>query len=131
MPGRNDPCLCGSGRKYKRCCGATGEAAPASEEREHGQLVDEVTGWADRDSPGELRAALLEYLGDRREITEDEENCAAAWFLHDRELPGGQTPLERYADTGRNHGSGSSRPRTPRRSSASGACSTPTPGNNS
>ena len=19
--GRNDPCLCGSGRKYKRCCG--------------------------------------------------------------------------------------------------------------
>jgi len=21
-PGRNDPCLCGSGRKFKRCCGA-------------------------------------------------------------------------------------------------------------
>ena len=21
-PGRNDPCPCGSGRKYKRCCGA-------------------------------------------------------------------------------------------------------------
>jgi SEC-C motif len=21
-PGRNDPCWCGSGRKYKRCCGA-------------------------------------------------------------------------------------------------------------
>ncbi len=21
-PGRNDPCLCGSGRKYKRCCGS-------------------------------------------------------------------------------------------------------------
>ena len=20
--GRNDPCLCGSGRKYKKCCGA-------------------------------------------------------------------------------------------------------------
>ncbi|MHB8659930.1 MAG: SEC-C metal-binding domain-containing protein [Solirubrobacteraceae bacterium] len=20
--GRNDPCPCGSGRKYKRCCGA-------------------------------------------------------------------------------------------------------------
>ncbi|MDI9778475.1 SEC-C metal-binding domain-containing protein [Pseudomonas putida] len=19
-PGRNDPCLCGSGKKYKRCC---------------------------------------------------------------------------------------------------------------
>ena len=22
MPGRNDPCACGSGKKYKRCCGA-------------------------------------------------------------------------------------------------------------
>jgi hypothetical protein len=21
MPGRNDPCLCGSGKKYKSCCG--------------------------------------------------------------------------------------------------------------
>ena len=23
-PGRNDPCPCGSGKKYKRCCGAKG-----------------------------------------------------------------------------------------------------------
>lgn len=23
-PGRNDPCSCGSGRKYKRCCGRPG-----------------------------------------------------------------------------------------------------------
>ena len=22
VPGRNDPCICGSGRKYKKCCGA-------------------------------------------------------------------------------------------------------------
>ena len=21
-PGRNDPCTCGSGKKYKKCCGA-------------------------------------------------------------------------------------------------------------
>jgi SWIM/SEC-C metal-binding protein len=26
-PGRNDPCPCGSGRKYKKCCGAN---TPAS-----------------------------------------------------------------------------------------------------
>ena len=26
-PGRNDPCPCGSGEKYKRCCGATSGAA--------------------------------------------------------------------------------------------------------
>ncbi len=23
--GRNDPCVCGSGKKYKKCCGAGGE----------------------------------------------------------------------------------------------------------
>ena len=21
VPGRNDPCICGSGKKYKKCCG--------------------------------------------------------------------------------------------------------------
>lgn len=26
MPAPNDPCPCGSGRKYKKCCGATGKA---------------------------------------------------------------------------------------------------------
>ncbi|MBT9143735.1 MAG: hypothetical protein DDT29_02146 [Dehalococcoidia bacterium] len=24
-PGRNDPCPCGSGKKYKQCCGADGK----------------------------------------------------------------------------------------------------------
>ena len=32
--GRNDPCLCGSGKKYKKCCALKSE--PSSE-----QLVDE------------------------------------------------------------------------------------------
>lgn len=27
-PGRNDPCWCGSGRKYKKCCGAPGVESP-------------------------------------------------------------------------------------------------------
>jgi len=62
--------------------------------------VEAVTGWAEREFPGELRAALLEFVGERREIGEDEENWAAAWFLHHRELPGGGTPLERYAGAG-------------------------------
>ncbi len=24
QPGRNDPCSCGSGKKYKKCCGQNG-----------------------------------------------------------------------------------------------------------
>jgi hypothetical protein len=29
-PGRNEPCPCGSGRKYKQCCLATDEARAAA-----------------------------------------------------------------------------------------------------
>ncbi|MHB8928413.1 MAG: SEC-C metal-binding domain-containing protein [Bacillota bacterium] len=32
-PGRNDPCWCGSGKKYKRCC-ATAAPAPLNDETE-------------------------------------------------------------------------------------------------
>ena len=32
--GRNDPCPCGSGKKYKNCCGRPGANTPASEEAE-------------------------------------------------------------------------------------------------
>jgi tetratricopeptide (TPR) repeat protein/SAM-dependent methyltransferase len=31
-PGRNDPCSCGSGRKYKHCCGRADSGAPARDE---------------------------------------------------------------------------------------------------
>lgn len=31
--GRNEPCPCGSGKKFKRCCGGPGGAAPATEVR--------------------------------------------------------------------------------------------------
>ena len=45
--GRNDPCPCGSGRKYKRCCAAKAEAAPAGLKAairmKGGVAVDEVT----------------------------------------------------------------------------------------
>jgi uncharacterized protein len=29
--GRNDPCPCGSGKKYKKCCGAPGGASDADD----------------------------------------------------------------------------------------------------
>ncbi|MEM7220189.1 MAG: SEC-C metal-binding domain-containing protein [Pseudomonadota bacterium] len=28
--GRNDPCPCDSGRKFKKCCGAAAQARPAA-----------------------------------------------------------------------------------------------------
>jgi tetratricopeptide (TPR) repeat protein len=32
LPGRNDPCSCGSGKKYKKCCMGTDEASRAREQ---------------------------------------------------------------------------------------------------
>jgi len=37
--GRNDPCPCGSGKKYKRCCGRDHVAAPAGDADVHGQQL--------------------------------------------------------------------------------------------
>lgn len=41
-PGRNDPCPCGSGRKYKHCCEAkqSGAVLPAAELNQLGMLVN-------------------------------------------------------------------------------------------
>jgi hypothetical protein len=33
-PGRNDKCPCGSGKKYKLCCGATPQPQPAEQQVE-------------------------------------------------------------------------------------------------
>jgi hypothetical protein len=41
--GRNDPCPCGSGAKYKRCCGATRDSAERLERRFSAR--EEILGW--------------------------------------------------------------------------------------
>ena len=55
-PGRNDPCPCGSGRKFKLCCGAVAitVAAPVlaqSSARQCGECTACCQGWAE----GEIR----------------------------------------------------------------------------
>lgn len=37
--GRNDPCLCGSGKKYKHCCLGKGDPAVAERTRKAGIVV--------------------------------------------------------------------------------------------
>ena len=43
-PGRNDPCPCGSGRKYKRCCLPIDQAAGRERARQQALFDDEVSG---------------------------------------------------------------------------------------
>lgn len=44
--GRNEPCPCGSGRKFKRCCGQQGPAAPTPPSPEPARTFDDPETWS-------------------------------------------------------------------------------------
>lgn len=45
MTQRNEPCPCGSGRKFKKCCGARAQPTPAATAREsEGEVIEERVG---------------------------------------------------------------------------------------
>ena len=75
-PGRNDPCPCGSGDKFKRCCGGGRSPVPLISEEE-AQVVlaahaapDELERLiADRELPPEMLAILAEELNGRDPAT--------------------------------------------------------------
>jgi hypothetical protein len=52
-PGRNEPCHCGSGRKYKQCCLAKDEAADAK--RRAAAAVEQTAAPADAAPPAPKR----------------------------------------------------------------------------
>jgi hypothetical protein len=110
--GRNDPCPCGSGRKYKRCClGAeAGRVAalpftPAERERALGALQAFVER---REFDEEHALAEDEYWGDDLEDDELDEAMQLEasqagydlWFAADRPVDddSGQTPVELFLE---------------------------------
>jgi len=109
-PGRNEPCPCGSGRKYKRCCLARAEtvtaAASTAEERRSAQAALGQFGMR-REFEEEREAAEGEFWDDALDVlTEDEEDEIGEqgdayfleWFVVDCRLAGGQTPLELFLE---------------------------------
>jgi tetratricopeptide (TPR) repeat protein len=76
-PGRNDPCPCGSGNKYKKCCLAKDEAA----EREglaEAQTRREQAAAGRRQNERELRAAVAVRLQRAEEEDRYEDELDAA-----------------------------------------------------
>jgi SEC-C motif len=76
--GRNDPCPCGSGKKYKHCCGqpAVPEAAPAES---HQGAIALAMGWLAQHHRKGFAAALQTVLDDAAlEIFDDDEEQARA-----------------------------------------------------
>lgn len=93
---RNNPCPCGSGRKYKRCCLAE-EKRAAREARFDDAVGGRIQDWSTKVAGDEISAALEEFGGPNRTMSDNDMRIFATWFSCDRELPGGGTPAERYA----------------------------------
>jgi hypothetical protein len=104
-PGRNDPCWCGSGKKYKKCHLQQDEES-AREER---AAQDDIFGVAWRQlleaSRGYRTAAdldrAIELYADRERSTVDPKTLAETgffeWYLMDyRAAPGGRTVAEEF-----------------------------------
>jgi hypothetical protein len=68
-PGRNDPCPCGSGLKYKRCCWQK-EFAPAPEVKEHDGAVARALAWLNERHRKTFRAAFEEMLEESCSVEE-------------------------------------------------------------
>src|SRR5215218_7946223 len=95
--GRNARCPCGSGRKHKHCC-----LGRAQEQRRLGRATEAVwerlQEWTIANHPEHLDAAIDEILGDERTITPETGDLLCSYVHLDRQLPGGGTPVERFAE---------------------------------
>ncbi len=106
--GRNDPCLCGSGRKYKKCCLVAHESAarpaPPDERtaaRERALLA--LGRWVRRGELDEVRAAAFDRFsgGDARlddEPSADEEEKYFSYLCFDHVLPDGRSVAQMFLE---------------------------------
>jgi len=105
QPGRNDPCPCGSGKKYKRCClpsEPTNVADPVSKLRAVQQGLERRLSrfGAERFGEASLRSAWDEFSGGAGAFDPDspELQLFFPWFLYDWRCNGPDTPgLQREA----------------------------------
>ena len=74
--GRNDPCLCGSGKKYKQCCGAAASGGAAVSDTHEG-AVQRALAWLEQHHRKAWAVALEAAFNDAVDgIFEDDEDDA-------------------------------------------------------
>lgn len=106
-PGRNDPCPCGSGKKFKRCCGSAGPAPGITRDDRNAAMAallrfssrDEFAhvtastaiAWAVDDFGDDAGAALASFL-DFQPAT----SAYFEWLFFDNPLDDGRSLAERF-----------------------------------
>jgi len=105
--GRNDPCPCGSGLKYKRCCLAKRAAAPFTQE-ERVSAVGKLRDFADEELGPEDDEAYDAFYGPWRdderfealggEWMELSESVYDMWFFLDRAVDGRRRAVDVFLD---------------------------------
>ena len=93
VPGRNDPCPCGSGRKYKRCCLSKDEAERIDKLRASGAIMGQP------ETPeGKLRRRIVRFLEEElQEPYRHEALCAWEGKPKDYAGPFDATPAQEKA----------------------------------
>src|SRR5665647_2278244 len=90
-PGRNDPCPCGSGKKYKKCCELTNRPVLDADTRRANtakeidrKLAERILRFARmRMGPECLRPALDRYTGEKDGTVDDAElQIAIPWAMY-------------------------------------------------
>jgi hypothetical protein len=83
-PGRNDPCWCGSGKKYKKCHLEADERSQKPEQREFDAVRSRVADlFKQVASARETRRAAEEFLGSSEIPADDEALPLMDWMIHD------------------------------------------------
>ena len=107
-PSRNDPCPCGSGKKFKKCCGAPAAAAPASPAQLWHDLDDRLTkdlsDFARRRFGDGWAHLLADYPVDEQDFEEvpAHVNLFIQWGCHEHKFEG-KPVAEHYLESrGRN-----------------------------
>lgn len=106
QPGRNDPCPCGSGRKYKHCCLESVEAAPRFTQADRGSSFAKLERFTELVAAEERDDAFDEFWEEEGAALEDlEEPWAEAstdafdmWFWFDRPLSDGRLLADRVLE---------------------------------
>jgi hypothetical protein len=98
VPSRNEPCPCGSGRKYKRCC-LERLGAVARELRERDAVLGDLIEWLKDEHQQELEDASAETTPIRLPGGPTGRSMSLVWALNDyMPVDGGPPLMVRYAE---------------------------------